>query len=103
MTHERTPADRARQRTYSVLTAIFLFTLPLYCLGFVALAVAPDPNRPRTPTLSPIEATLTALATLMPTATVAPPTAIVVGTPGEATATLPSTPTQFVPPTRTIT
>ena len=33
-------AESVRRRTYTILTGIILLTLPCYCVGFLALAMA---------------------------------------------------------------
>src|SRR3989304_12977 len=94
-------SESSKRRTYTILAGIIILTLPCYCAGFVALALAPRPGRP-TPTSQ--EATLTS-PPLLPTVTetlAGPPTGTAVTfTPGPPTATLQSTPTQFIPPSRT--
>ena len=42
----------SQRTTYGVLTAIILLTLPCYCLGLVALAIAPPAEVPTLPPTS---------------------------------------------------
>src|SRR5258706_4921366 len=89
-------ANPARRRTYTILTGIILLTLPCYCAGFIALSIGPgaaggEATATHLPTLT---GQPTGTATITPSPTASP----TVGPPIE---TLPPTPSQFVPPSRT--
>ncbi|MBM2851122.1 MAG: hypothetical protein HW418_4064 [Anaerolineales bacterium] len=56
--------ESTRRRTYTILTGIILLTLPCYCAGFIALALAPQPGAA---TLPPLTATAAALLSPAPT------------------------------------
>src|SRR3974377_1106920 len=100
-----------QRRLYLILIGIIALTLPCYCLGISALALAPSGRAPAavtgTPTLQPTSgpatATLPANATLEPTPTNwVPPTITDTPPPGPtATATHTHTPTHTPTPTTT--
>src|SRR5512146_1833625 len=91
----------ARRRL--ILIAIVLATIPCYCLGGIALMLAPQPGSV-TPTATPTDTpTPTATGTTTPTITSSPsPTGTVSPTP-TITLTPTVTNTPFVPPTFTFT
>ncbi len=90
-------AVNARLRTYKILVGIILLTLPCYCAGILALTWrGPNQGSAATPTLLPtvtsqgLPGTTPGILTMLPSFT-----------PGPPTITLPATPTQFAPPSRT--
>src|SRR5919109_1182687 len=94
--------DSERRRIYTVLTGIFILTLPCYCLGFALLSLdAQRDSLPATQT-PPLSITPPALP-FTTTATLSQilPSPVTPTLPPTATSTLPPTPTQFIPPTRT--
>jgi len=94
----RTIAEQdRRRRTYRLLIGIILATLPCYFCGIVLLVGFSPQGREPTPTLtSTLAETATITLTPSQTATITP-----TYTPGGPTVTLPFTPTQFFPSTRT--
>src|SRR5262245_32389924 len=97
-------ANNPRRRTYTFLTGLILLTLPCYCAGFIALALAPTPGTTPSPT-NTLLATYTGLPPQTVTGTVTletlTPTLTLTASPSTPTGTFQATPTQFVPPSRT--
>lgn len=59
-----------QRRTYTILIGIIALTVPCYCLGLSALALAPGTRASRSPTLAPPPNTpVVAAVTLLPNAT----------------------------------